>query len=689
MPLVDLKTNLKSLRYGKDRPGGGSSPEPFIQVEPKNSFDIPTEEIGTSGGKDWVLRGGALTLTRSAQDTSRLLKWGTDNSLNSVIFTAKQESLSAQGQTFGAGGPDGTSVQGEGVYLPTNTLAQVAVNAFGAHGNKQGLTPFDNNNSFITGLGKILQLGSGPSIGRPTYLFDYLSNPEHPAIEPEFNRLVYLANTSFDNTTGTLFKYNGGPGPGAPGGIGTTRIKFSSGNRTGDANPLRITSPTKFYGTYKPAYAPGKYLKLVGTPYNPGASGEYLRLTGARLINPFNEEGQYLLQNNVYTQGNTFPDMFKSTAFPQNAATFEQNQLIEKTPISKGGQISDFRKQITVNKAIAQVNGMLTAGPDYQTNSIDGSRINYFDPGSKVRDRSNYRKGSGIVDAINGLYLYYQESVDNSGKTNDLVKFRFAVIDPDSPSNKTFVHFRSYFDGAITDNMSANWESYRYQGRGEEFFHYGGFSREIGFGFKVPAQSKEELSVMYKKLNYLQSTMAPNYSDAGYMRGNIVQVTIGGYLYEVPGIITNLNYTLPEDSPWEIGIGIDGGEDFSVKELSQMVNVSITFKPIHDFLPETIKPNLITSGGDIKQRFISLENKTGNLYAGGISPNQDPTPKQEQDSEPTQITEGEQYSGGYRNFIYDVPTSGQVAAENQINQIFPFEAGDFQGSRFFNTNNNG
>ena len=688
MPLVDLKTNLKSLRYGKDRPGGGSSPEPFIQVEPKNSFDIPTEEIGTSGGKDWVLRGGALTLTRSAQDASRLLKWGTDNSLNSVIFTAKQISLSAQGQTFGAGGPDGTSVQGEGVYLPTNTLAQVAVNAFGAHGNKQGLTPFDNNNSFITGLGKILQLGSGPSIGRPTYLFDYLSNPEHPAIEPEFNRLVYLANTSFDNTTGTLFKYNGGPGPGAPGGIGTTRIKFSSGNRTGDANPLRITSPTKFYGTYKPAYAPGKYLKLVGTPYNPGASGEYLRLTGARLINPFNEEGQYLLQNNVYTQGNTFPNMFKSTAFPQNAATFEQNQLIEKTPISKGGQISDFRKQITVNKAIAQVNGMLTAGPDYQTNSIDGSRINYFDPGSKVRDRSNYRKGSGIVDAINGLYLYYQESVDRSG-TNDLVKFRFAVIDPDSPSNKTFVHFRSYFDGAITDNMSANWESYRYQGRGEEFFHYGGFSREIGFGFKVPAQSKEELSVMYKKLNYLQSTMAPNYSDAGYMRGNIVQVTIGGYLYEVPGIITNLNYTLPEDSPWEIGIGIDGGEDFSVKELSQMVNVSITFKPIHNFLPETIKPNLITSGGNITQRFISLANVNGNLYANGISPNQDPTPKQEQDSEPTQITEGEQYSGGYRNFIYDVPTSGQVAAENQINQIFPFEAGDFQGSRFFNTNNNG
>lgn len=642
MPLVDLKTNLKSLRYGKDRPGGGSSPEPFIQVEPKNSFDVPTEEIGTSGGKDWVLRGGALTLTRSAQDVSRLLKWGTKDSLNSTLFTAKQISLSAQGQTFGAGGPEGTQVQGEGIYLPTNTLAQVAVNAFGAHGNKQGLTPFDSDNSFITGLGRILQLGGGPSLGRPTYLFDYLSNPKHPAIEPEFNRLVYLANTSFDNTTGILFKYDGGPGPSAPGGIGNTKIKFSSGNRTGWANPLRVDSPTKFYGTYKPKYTPGKYLKLVGTDKNPGASGKYWRLTNKEVINPFNEEGQYLLQNNVYTQGNTFPEMFNETAFPKGTATFNQQQLIEQEPISQGGQIQDFRKKVSVNRAIAQINGMLTDGPNYQNLNID-KRLNYYDPGSKARNRSNYTEGSGIVDAINGLYLYYQENVNNSGITNDLVKFRFAVVDPDNPKNKTFVHFRSFFDGAITDNMSANWDSYRYQGRGEEFFHYGGFSREISFGFKVPAQSKNELSIMYQKLNYLQSTMAPNYSDAGYMRGNIVQLTIGGYLYEVPGIITSLNYTLPEDSTWEIGINTAGGYDSTVKELAHRVEVNINFKPIHNFLPETIKPSLINSGGNITQRFLSLANGTGNsaddnLYAQGTSLGKNLTPKQVEDSTPSSTT---------------------------------------------------
>jgi hypothetical protein len=39
---------------------------------------------------------------------------------------------------------------------------------------------------------------------------------------------------------------------------------------------------------------------------------------------------------------------------------------------------------------------------------------------------------------------------------------------------------------------------------------------------------------MYKKLNYLASICAPDYSANGYMRGNIITLTIGGYFYEQP-----------------------------------------------------------------------------------------------------------------------------------------------------------
>ena len=42
MALIDIKTNLKSLKFGNDRPGGGSSNQPYIQKE------IPTDYTNKS-----------------------------------------------------------------------------------------------------------------------------------------------------------------------------------------------------------------------------------------------------------------------------------------------------------------------------------------------------------------------------------------------------------------------------------------------------------------------------------------------------------------------------------------------------------------------------------------------------------------------------------------------------------------
>jgi hypothetical protein len=137
---------------------------------------------------------------------------------------------------------------------------------------------------------------------------------------------------------------------------------------------------------------------------------------------------------------------------------------------------------------------------------------------------------------------------------------------------------------------------------------------------------------MYKKLNYLASTTAPDYSPNGYMRGVLVQLTVGGYLYEQPGFITGLSYDLSFEAPWEIGIG-DGegdgiaGNDPTVKELPHMIKVTgFNFTPIHRFVPQLQKNNystIITNNNNIKQetgpvgsfgpqRFIALEAITNN-----------------------------------------------------------------------------
>ena len=663
MPLINLRTDLKSLRYGKDIPGGGYSGQPFIQVSKRNSFDLPVSQLGQSGsGTDFLLRGGTLAITNSAKDVSRIFQLFTQTSTG-ITFTGKQNLLALTGQNYSAGGPPlvfrgnrRTGFNGEGIYLPTSTLAQVGVNAFGLHGNKQGVNPFPTD---INVLGFNLNTG-----GRPTYL-GYMSS----AAEKEKNKLVYLSETSPSNVTGTLFSYPGGPNS-VLGISGRTNIKFATslvpgGARTGKANPYlggSVFNTQKFFAPevndqgydYSVFGRPNSilnYFKIIGSGQG-GASGRYARLTRTGVNNLVNNQGQLSRANNVYTQGNTFPDVDRNVVTNNGAATLTQTQLIKKTPVSKGGSFSDFRREIFNSKELgvekvnaAKESGMLTDAPDYSNSAIRiEQRVNLGNPGRRGANRSNYTTGitthaGGALDSLNALYLYTSEDVTSDSRKNDLVKFRIAILDPDKPGTKTFAHFRAFISG-ISDSYGAEWNSYRYLGRSEEFFNYTGFNRTFNISWKVVAQSKQELSIMYQKLNYLASSLTPNYSSQGFMRGNIAQLSIGGYFYEQPGIITNLTYTMPDDASWEIGIpatpeqGTDpsNGPAFSdsrVKELCHMMDVSMTFKPIHKFLPQIVGSSLDTDnplgilGGDsIKQRYINLADSSedNNLYKDGVDP---------------------------------------------------------------------
>ena len=134
-------------------------------------------------------------------------------------------------------------------------------------------------------------------------------------------------------------------------------------------------------------------------------------------------------------------------------------------------------------------------------------------------------------------------------------------------------------------------------------------------GFTIMATSKAELIPMFTKLNFLASSLAPDYGTNGFMKGNMVRMTVGGYLYEVPGVLTSLSYTIPDDTTWEIAIDEDGNIDPSVKELPHRINVSLGFTPIQDFLPSR-QNNIYNDDGEIetvgKQHFISLSNGENN-----------------------------------------------------------------------------
>ena len=185
--------------------------------------------------------------------------------------------------------------------------------------------------------------------------------------------------------------------------------------------------------------------------------------------------------------------------------------------------------------------------------------------------------------------LYKSGIANHGGDRNDLVKFSIGIIDNDDPKLRTYIHFRAFLD-SMDDNYAAEWNSFKYMGRGENFYRYGGFNRTINLGWTVAAQSKEELIPMYQKLNFLASSLAPDYSANGYMRGNLAVITVGGYLFDQPGIINSINYSVPTESPWEIGINDVDNYDTSVKELPHIIKVTgFSFTPIHKFVPKLQK----------------------------------------------------------------------------------------------------
>jgi|MDSZ01.2.fsa_nt_gb hypothetical protein len=307
------------------------------------------------------------------------------------------------------------------------------------------------------------------------------------------------------------------------------------------------------------------------------------------------------------------PEYLKGTFSTDQTVFLSYLDLINKPTTEQGTNTalknpSDFRKPLVdalKKDSEDPTSSILSISPDYVTKNKN-RRVNQGDPGLR-KNVFNYALPANdliALDQINALNMYESDVVNTALATNDLCKFRIAVINNDkADGTATYIHFRAFID-AFSDNYNADWGSVKYVGRAEELYTYEGFNREVSLDFTVYAQSKAELIPMYKKLNYLASTLAPDYNGAGFMRGNFVRLTVGGYLYEQPGIIMGLNYTVPMESTWEIAIDEEGNSDSSVKELPHMIKVTgMTFKPIQKFIPA--KANSIT---DPTQKYIALAN---------------------------------------------------------------------------------
>ena len=579
--ILTYKTDLKDLKFGNDRPQGGSSQQPYVKtaIPPQNqdyaeTMSILGTPIGT--GTDALIRGGISSGEHVAKDLERIGKWFFDiNSPKGLQFVAKQgilSEISVRTQASQGAKPN------QGFYSPLQTLYQIGTNNIGGHSNR-----------FLKGLLNPLKQTRGylDSI-ESSWSSDVTENFVQKIIiggeKGDNNRLVLLAGSKITNSisaspsTGIsvlpsqLMEYQGGPNSIL--GAGKTNILFATNN--------------------------------VGAPLRTGINNAKIK--------PYVTTDKPLRNANLPIIG-------------VDGISLADNQI--KKDFRKDG-LKDQKSSVIMG--LAPNYSQTSGGKNYTIEGKSDSRIHYKSPGQtgNVIDYTFGKTNSngdpiGAVDLINAQPIYKSGGVrdDEGVKKNDLVKFRIAAIDTTDPSQKEFIHFRAFIDN-FSDNYTGNWTPTSYMGRGEDFYRYSKFQRSIQVDYTIAAQSKPEIMEQYRKLNFLVSNTFPDYTNKGYMAGPLIALTLGGWCYELPGFINTISLSIPQESPWEIGIDTYGKFDRSVKEMPHMCKVSMQFTPIHTFRPSKQKNTFTVDGNEIDvygdQRYIQLKAVGNNYDKDSINP---------------------------------------------------------------------
>jgi hypothetical protein len=544
----------------------------------------------SSWGLDFLNRGNAFGLLRASDDVLRLTKFFTDTkSATGTLFIAKQNLLSRVAPKTEAsfGTAYGLGTVNSGIYTPLSTIGQAAISVIEGNLLKQGIDP--------TGTIESLSIRNYQQAITEKQLLDNSYETNNRLIK--LSKLSYItvseantlnAGSTYNLSANTDHFMSYGGGPSSVLGIGNTKIKYATDN-TGN-NPLRTISSFK---------------STTGSP----STLNYL------------------------------------TWDRQEISSSPLQNTLDTPTISE-----DFRKPL-IEKATNQQTTFLSSSPSYR---LDGTntgniekRINFRGAGARG-NRKNYKDGKkdvtsgrvlGPTDLINTVPIYQGTNASENPILKDLVDFRIGIYDNDTIGNANislnWLHFRVLLD-EFSDSYGSEWKSLNYMGRAESFYKYDSFKRDISIGFTVAAQSKQELLPIYKKLNYLASSMAPSYSPNGFIRGNLSRITLGNWLWEQPGFISSVDLSIPEESPWEINLPLDEQLDPYVKQVPHMVQVKIKFTPIHRFRPEITKLGNLVNPDDFSennviyqdptygpQKYIALKDNTTDGYINRpISPEQ-------------------------------------------------------------------
>jgi hypothetical protein len=538
MGLIDIVTNLSDFYYysskgyqgglgnftAKKLPHGRDQKGGGSSNQPY--FITPIPDGNEPNSPDFLLRNGYLNVRDSLKDSLRITKF-----LFGDAFGGSGNSSPVDGLLFIAKQQllelQNVKVPGgyKRFYNPISTIAQAGVLSIGYHLNKQGINPF--NRGYLQ--------GGEEGYYQNTYKDNFESNLNRLSTlySSKISRIGEISSEASElygvdyNDRQNLFSYIGGP------------------------NSVNLSLKTR--------------ISIIGDGYgkpNDRTTNEQVKIDALKIYESFGNNILSPPPNAIPSPIPPPPVIFDPFTPPEPQRKINNSTLLSGLNGNYNSNIKDFNIEKTYGTSY-------TNSPDKQN---ELAPFTLAPSGSKDK----------VVKAAEAELEQY--------KNQDLIKFYFELIDNDSNYNNIFLFFRAYIN-TLSDNFKAEWMPYKYVGRAENFYKYAGFSRDSSLSFTIYANSREEMRPIYKKLNLLLGTTAPSYSGIGLMRGNFIRMSIGDYLNDVPCIINNINIRPSFDAGWDLNRNATGSiyqstDPNYLGQLPRMIDVDMTFTPIHSFVPQ-------------------------------------------------------------------------------------------------------
>ena len=230
--------------------------------------------------------------------------------------------------------------------------------------------------------------------------------------------------------------------------------------------------------------------------------------------------------------------------------------------------------------------------------------------------------GSEYEDFVDSVTYFQQKGekklqveygdMEESKLPKDFIKFRIRDL-----VNGKWIIFPAFLTADIVDNSQASYEEINYIGRPDAVHIYKNMKRSFSVSFKVVATNKDEIPLIWKKIDRLKGLANPAYKPflnttnkaTGQSETDIftrptapmVSLTIGDVFKNTVGYFESVSVTIPQASnTWELEDG---------RQFPQICDVALNFIHIGNVTPTIDSPNYGSQDSTDKEDIFIPETK--------------------------------------------------------------------------------